>query len=134
MPVRTRFSLWKTGLTGFALNKPKLAEGERRRLSPSRVPGPQRPRIRSAASHRLLRFQRPRARFRPFRQNQPAPAFAAVVGDIERQFQAAPYPQLVENDAQVVFHHLLRGADGLPDFAVGHALPYQGGDFDFPWG
>src|SRR5690348_951887 len=62
------------------------------------------------------------------------PAFPAMVGDVEGQFQPAPHTQLVENNAQVVLDHLLGGADVLADFPVGHAFPDQSGNFDFPWG
>lgn len=69
-----------------------------------------------------------------FRRYLQPPAFASMIGDVQGQLQPAPNSQLVENDPQIILHHLLGGADALADFPVGHAFPDQGRHFNFPGG
>jgi hypothetical protein len=56
---------------------------------------------------------------------------AAVSGDIQGKFQAAPDAKLVKGIAQVVFNDLLGGADHIADFAIGLAFPNQRSDLNF---
>jgi len=56
---------------------------------------------------------------------------AAVRGNIERQFQAAPDAELIKRIAQVVLDYLLGGADDIGDFAIGLAFPDQHRDLNF---
>ena len=51
------------------------------------------------------------------------PSLAAVPGHIDGQLETAPYAQLVEGVAEIVFYDLFRGANGAGNFAVG--LPSQ---------
>jgi len=60
-----------------------------------------------------------------------APMKAAVSGDIECQFQAAPDAELIKRIAQVVLYDLLGGADHIADFAIGLAFPNQHRDLNF---
>src|SRR5579862_2260749 len=54
-----------------------------------------------------------------------APASATVSRDIERQFETAPYAELVESVAQVILDDLLGGADHVGNFAIGLVFPNQ---------
>lgn len=56
---------------------------------------------------------------------------AAMGGDIEGKFQAAPDPEFVKGIAQVVFYYLLGGANHIADFAIGLAFPNQRSDLNF---
>jgi hypothetical protein len=56
---------------------------------------------------------------------------AAVSGNIESQFQAAPDAELIKRIAQVVLDYLLGSADDIGDFAIGLAFPDQHRDLNF---
>src|SRR5207248_11024069 len=59
------------------------------------------------------------------------PRRAAMRGDVEGELQPAPYPQFVEDAAQLVLNHLLRATEQAGNVGIGFALPDQGCDLDF---
>jgi hypothetical protein len=56
-----------------------------------------------------------------------------MTGNIERQLQATPNPDLVERVPQIVFDYLFRGSHRVRDLAIGKPLPNHGRDLYFLW-
>jgi len=55
------------------------------------------------------------------------PVLPAVAGNIHCELKPAPDAEFVEGAAQVILNNLLGRSHKLADFAIGKALPDQGG-------